>query len=756
MIVKREKIAGLKILTDENRKRQLRSTVYFEYRPIASFDPDSVNERKSAAVQLIELGYCDQKTAAIICDFHRNTISRLLKIKRLLGIEAIFKDGRGAKGSWKYVDDIYDKIKELIQAHADWTDQQIANNVSKELNTNISRVAVLRIRHEDEEPEIVFPEKIALEELAKIADSIDVKQHDERQLVLNFDADSEFKQKVDQCSLEETPKGHSNPEQILLDELKDGQRNVYSGMLLHNLFLNKVDFVNAFDSLPDINNTYNNGQICQSIFYGLQLGLNSIESHKLLNSGMFGLLLGQPGSPSKETIRERLSVMTESNLTDDLIDHFAMTLLKHGLVDAEVFFIDGHFLPYYGLQILAKGYHTVRRQAMKGNEIYVVTDLEKKPLLFITENCDIDFRPIIDRAAERLIALGIQRPILVFDRGGYGVHFFSQLQKKADFVTWAKYFNKLELKDIDYNCCVICNEKKYLVGEKIKTIRESLATAKKNGRQKASSLDVRMVVFKEINTDKAMAIYTCNRKKSAGDIAYYMLSRWGESENFFKEIMALYNFNHHPGYDINELEKQPLIENPELKIIKKTIKSLKEKIGQLVIEKNSAEVKFQKRPDKRLQKKITKLQPEIDELQTDVKNFSSKLNELPEKISIVELLKGKKMGKADLEKKKLYDLIQIMAYHSREYLIKIFKSYYKDNRDVKQILTMITKLPGYVKLYGKTIVVLLDWIDNKNYRKAAIDFCHKVNNMNCVLSTKHLEFNLYFKISSVPQSCCRR
>lgn len=113
------------------------------------------------------------------------------------------------------------------------------------------------------------------------------------------------------------------------------------------------------------------------------------------------------------------------------------------------------------------------------------------------------------------------------------------------------------------------------------------------------------------------------------------------------------------------------------------------------------------------------------------------------------------MAKGDLEKKKLYDLIQIIAYHSREYLIKIFKSYYKDRRDVKQILTMITKLPGYVKLYGKTIVVLLDWIDNKNYRKAAIDFCHKVNNMNPVLSMKHLKFNLYFKISSVPQSGSR-
>jgi regulator of replication initiation timing len=653
MIIQREHIAGLKILTDENGNGKQLTTVYFEYRPITSFDPTNVNERKSSVVQLIELGYCDQKTAGIICNFHRNTVSRLLKIKRLLGIEAIFLDDRGPKGSWKYVDDIYEKIKALLQKHPDWTDQEIADHAANDLNTTISRVAVLRIRHEDDKAEIRYPDKIDLEELAKIAESIDIKQYDERQLAFNFEADPEFKQKVDQCSLEETPNGKTNTEKDLLAELKDGQRNIYSGMLFHQLFLNDVRFADAFDSLPCVNSTYTNGQICQTIFNGLQIGLTSIESNKLVNSHTFGLLLGQPKSPGKETIRERLSIMADSIPSKDLIDHFALIFLKHGLVDPEVFFIDGHFLPYYGLQILAKGYHTVRQQTMKGNEIYVITDLDKKPLFFITENCDIDFRPIIKRAAARLIDYGIERPILVFDRGGYGVHFFSELQKTSDFVTWPKYINKIELQDIEYTCCVICNGKKYLVGEKTKTIRESTSTAKKDGRDNATSMKVRMVVFKDLNTDHPMAIYTCNWKKSAGDIAFYMLSRWGDSENFFKEIMKLYNFNYHPGYDINELEQQPLIANPEVKTIKKTIKSLNEKIGRLVIEKSHIEAKLQKRTDKRLIKKIKNMQFEIDELQADIKNFTTKMDELPKEISIVELLRGKKMGKADLEKKKL-------------------------------------------------------------------------------------------------------
>jgi len=78
------------------------------------------------------------------------------------------------------------------------------------------------------------------------------------------------------------------------------------------------------------------------------------------------------------------------------------------------------------------------------------------------------------------------------------------------------------------------------------------------------------------------------------------------------------------------------------------------------------------------------------------------------------------MNKADLEKKKIYDLIQMIAFHSREHLIRIFRSCYKDTRDVKQVLTKITKLPGYVKLAGNTLIMLLDWIEDKKYREAAV------------------------------------
>ena len=337
------------------------------------------------------------------------------------------------------------------------------------------------------------------------------------------------------------------------------------------------------------NNTYAHYEIFEVIFFGLQIGLNSIEAHKLVNSCALGLLLGKTSSPDEASIRRRLKEMAEDRPAENLIDYFANLFLTKGFINPEVFFIDGHFLPYYGLQALAKGYFTVRRLAMKGNEIYVVSDLSGKPLFFMTENCDIDCRPIIKRAAEKIIELGVRRPLLVFDRGGYGVHFFSQLIPNADFITWGKYLKQQELEDLEYTSCLKFKDKKYLIAEKKKIIRESISTAKKEGRETPTSLEVRMVVFKELHNGTPIAIYTSDHKKPAGDIAYFMLHRWGESENFFKEIMSFYNFNYHPCYYLKELEEHPLVDNPEVKTIKKTIKGIKEKIGKLVFEKQQTE-----------------------------------------------------------------------------------------------------------------------------------------------------------------------
>jgi len=76
-----------------------------------------------------------------------------------------------------------------------------------------------------------------------------------------------------------------------------------------------------------------------------------------------------------------------------------------------------------------------------------------------------------------------------------------------------------------------------------------------------------------------------------------MLQRWGDSENVFKEMMARFHLNYHPGYDIKELENQPLVDNPDIALIKKAIGILQKEVKALEEEILLIEAKQMRRRD---------------------------------------------------------------------------------------------------------------------------------------------------------------
>jgi hypothetical protein len=573
----------------------------------------------------------------------------------------------------------------------------VANQAAIELNTEISRSAVARIRtslaSNDNQDQLFTIE--TMYDLIDIAKTLDEENNGSEQLELNFEADPEFKQKKIEFSKNASPRSLVKSEQDLIKRLQLGERSPFAGSFMHHLFLQEINYSNLMSCFPTKEgNTYQHDDILKTLFFKIANDIKSIEALKLINSSSLGALIGKSRSPDKDILRDQLNVLATRNLSGVLIDEFARVLLEQHRIDPEVFFIDGHFLPYYGLHVIAKGYYTVRRLAMKGNELYAISDLQGRPLFFMTESNEIDFRPIISQAADKLIELGIARPILTFDRGGYGIQFFSELSEKADFVTWAKYVTDNQLDAIDddsFTQCIAYGKKRYLVSDQQRIVSESIQTAKKDGRTKPIQLELRLVVLQDIKTGKRIGVYTNNNIKSAGDIAHYMLSRWGDSENLYKELMAKFNINYHPGYDIDELQDQPLVDNPDIKLMKEAIKILTREIEKLTGQEQDIVKRLQKRNDKRLDARLLKINRQLEEKNNDKSNFEQKLNTVPEKISIVELLQGKKMNRCDLEKKKLYDFMQFMALHSYERLKEIFKEHYTDQRDIKQVLRMITK-----------------------------------------------------------------
>ncbi|RKX58838.1 MAG: hypothetical protein DRP37_07440, partial [Thermodesulfobacteriota bacterium] len=209
MAIKSERVGKLVIFQENDMKGDLIKTVFFNYAPVARFNTDDVNERKVAAIELVERGLCNQKQAGKICGFHRNTVLKLLRTKRFLGLEAIFEDNRGLKVPYKYINEIQSYIKKLQRQYPDWTDYAIADQAAKDLHIEISRSSVARIRTEkaDNRRDKNRPGKKELIELAEIAESIDKEDYDGRQLRLNFERDPELKEKSEESEKEAAPKG---------------------------------------------------------------------------------------------------------------------------------------------------------------------------------------------------------------------------------------------------------------------------------------------------------------------------------------------------------------------------------------------------------------------------------------------------------------------------------------------------------------------------------------------------------------------
>jgi len=754
MEMKNEKLGKFLITMQTDDRSRTIKMVFLDYIPVVHFAIDDLRERKLAAIELIEQRLCNQKMAGKICGFHRNTVLKLVKTKRLLGVAAVLQDGRGHQAPYKYINKTLSHIKKLLRKHPDWTDEAIAKQAMADLKIDVSRSAVARIRTKKKDTPYQKPRsKKELMDLDKLAEIIAIEQSQQRQILLSFHDEPELKEKAEKFSKESAPKAEGEAQLSFIESLQEGKDCAFAGGLMHNLFLQETGFEELMAPFPlNLDAVYQPSDMMATIFHSINQGIESIETLKLVNASELGILIGLNRTPDKVTLRDHLSQMAEENISDSLIDQFARRLLEMERIDREVFFIDGHFLPYYGMSVIAKGYFTVRRIAMKGNELYAITDLQGRPLFFITESNEIDFRPIISRSAAMLISLGITRPILVFDRGGYGIHFFSQLNQEADFVTWAKHISDQSLEKIPNESFVVGlrhGDKKFLIAEERRTVSESIQTAKKDGREVAATMNLRLVVLKDVNTGRRIGIYTNNFSRHAVDIAFYMLQRWGKSENVFKELMASFYLNYHPGYDIKELEKQPLVDNPDVGLTNKAIKALKGEINIIGKDIELIEYKIKERQDKRLTKKKDMLNKTIEEKKHDITQLERTLDTLPDKVSIIELLKGKSMSRCDLEKKKLYDLMQFMAFHSRERLVEIFRDCYNDNRDIKRVLNSITSRPGIVKLVGRTLMVLLKWIENDKQRQAAQKLCHILNQKSIKLRGD-LDILLSFHVIRLP------
>jgi hypothetical protein len=275
-----------------------------------------------------------------------------------------------------------------------------------------------------------------------------------------------------------------------------------------------------------------------------------------------------------------LHKVRELNKSEELIDEFALMYLKLGIAKWDVLYIDGHFLPYYGIYPITKGWHGVRKIPMKGSYNFIGVDAKFTPWIFLVRSSSEDLLQKIPEMLEKAKKIGrdiglsekvVDDLIIVFDREGYSAELYRFIdgrdrkdkKRRAIFISWAKYSDKW-VNDIAEDRF----DKRVEVKYEIQDSKEIKYFQTKRTMNKYGVIGA--IVIQSGKIKKRSVIYT-NAKDNEIDaekIIELLCRRWGE-ENLIKELLLKHLINYSPGYVFQELEEQPMVDNPEIKQLKK-------------------------------------------------------------------------------------------------------------------------------------------------------------------------------------------
>jgi transposase len=700
---------------------------------------------------------------------HVNSVQKYLKDFAQEGIRGLVSERRGPKGRWKLTPELRGKILLIVLREGLWKLEAIQQRL---LEAWHEAVSVPSIQHVLEENGLGEPTARGVGDAVVQGELFALEP--EPQLVLPLAGhDAQPAEKVGASSVREKESGTANgnvaggqtgagdtgrgwrrdyyspAQRVYLDRLEQGAYNAYAGGLLFAPLLARYDFVRTLSRVIAIapHEGYSLEELGLTLFYLDVFGFRSLEDFKRAYAEEFGVLMGRTQSPSLFTLRRFLHKVRKLGKGEALIDEFALTYLKSGLAAWGVMYIDGHFLPYYGLYPISKGWHGVRQMPMKGSYNFLAVDERFAPWLFLIRSSSEDLLQKIPELIEKAKRIGeeagvsqerLDKLVVVFDREGYSAELYRYLdgrdegagKRRALFISWAKHSDKWvnDLAEEQFNrvAQVTYEIRKAEAIPYLETTR----TMSKYGK-------IRAVVIQNGRDKKRAAIYTNGAAEEIGAewIVQLICRRWGE-ENAIKELLHKHLINYTPGYVLEELAEQPLVDNPEVRELKKQRAGLVSELNRLKIELADhllPPAAGKRRAPPRSRKEVL---DDITVVESKILLADQRLDKLPMEIRFDLAHAGEKLLKLNHEKKRFLDCIKVFACNLKAEMCRLLLKHYDWEKEVVPALAMIVERTGYVKLEGGRLEVTLRRFTDREIDYAARHLCEDLNPMQPVTLDK--------------------
>jgi hypothetical protein len=731
------------------------------YMSWASWD---IASQRMVIAQLYNFQFATQQDLSEVFNIHLNSVQKYVADFTRDGLEGLITQRSGPRESWKLTAGVrakilivalkegilgYEAIQKRLEAWNEFVSIPSIRQVLLENGFVNERVSVGDIEFEQSSLFDTGNEKqlrLPFSNHWKLA-----KRKGSKLEVVNSVVEN---REVNDFSAIQMPRAlryYSRAQRRYLGQLEQGYYNAYAGGLLFAPLMEQYSFIPTLKRVIDITTYegYSFAELCTTLFYLDVFGFRSLEDFKRVYPEEFGLLIGRSTCPSLFTLRRFLHKVRKLNKSEALIDEFALMYLNSGIAKWGVLYIDGHFLPYYGIYPITKGWHGVRKIPMKGSYNFIGVDAKFTPWIFLVRSSSEDLLEKIPEMLEKAKRIGrdiglseqvVDDLILVFDREGYSAELYRFIdgrdrkdkKRRAIFISWAKYSDKW-VNDIVEDRFDKSVEVKYEIqGSKEIKYFQTKRTMSKYGA-------IRAVVIQSGRIKKRSVIYTNAKDNEIGSekIIELLCRRWGE-ENLIKELLLKHLINYSPGYVFEELEEQPMVDNPEIKKLKKQKAGKATELHKLKLQLADW---ILKQPDKATFEdlKKTKIQLLADIAQTDneILLLNQQIDKTPTKIRFDQVNDGEKLLKLNYEKKRFLDCIKVFVYNMEKKMCELLLNYYDKQKELLPALSMIVGRGGHVKLEAGELKVQLRRFINSEIDYAARHICEDLNRMNPVTLDKH-------------------
>jgi len=648
-------------------------TVFLNGHPAARYRCDDKAAERVLITQLAEVVPLSGRLIAAAFQIHPVTLSRLRGVARTAGTAALMPAKSGPKGPSKMTPQIEARCRDLHQQGL--ASRAIAQQVSTG-GVRISHVTVAALFKSD--PWAAQQQTLSLQQDPQPQDP------------------SPQQDPVEQPSLS-PESSEADPDEpaiaLTVETSADGQPTRYAGAMMLYATLQRLgmwDVLTALGASAGPSRRFGWAQTVASVVFCFALRFRSVEDWKNGLRKDLGVLIAEPAAPSVLTMRTKVKALAES--VDPVA--FSREMLQRYLALEPVweglYYVDGHFCPYYGRHPTPKGWDAKRRLATKGHSDVYLHDAKGRVLFFFSQPLNDSLARAIPAAvAEIRRAHGKQPFTLVFDRGGYSGDAFRFLQAEGiGFLTYLK--GRIARRRYP--------SKRFHRGwfsfeGKRHTYR---LFEKKTRLNKVGS--IRTILF--VGDDGQQIPVLTNLAARPAKLVHCLRLRWRQ-ENSFKFLSDNYAIDQIIQYGADPETQDRLVPNPKRKALNEQVRTLSKQIQSLEAELGRAldnNNESRRRTTRGLKIAQADLRRQIAQLRQSLSRLQNRLRHTPGQIPAQKVDKQRALLRED--RRLLVNAIKLATANAERMLALRFDRVYRCPKDACSIFRGLLQSPGIVRQNG--------------------------------------------------------